>query len=108
MSAPTTVCDFVNGTPKTYVIAPEDFGLNRCTREDLKGGTPEENAQIALDILNGAKGPKRDTVLMNAGAGLYIAGKADSIADGIKLAAELIDSGKALATLESYKEVSNK
>ena len=108
MSAPTTVCDFVNGTPKTYVIAPEDFGLNRCTREDLKGGTPEENAQIALDILNGAKGPKRDTVLMNAGAGLYIAGKAESIADGIKLAAELIDSGKALATLESYKEVSNK
>ena len=90
------------------MIAPEDFGLNRCTREDLKGGTPEENAQIALDILNGAKGPKRDTVLMNAGAGLYIAGKADSIADGIKLAAELIDSGKALATLESYKEVSNK
>ena len=108
MSAPTTVCDFVDGTPKTYVIAPEDFGLNRCTREDLKGGTPEENAQIALDILNGAKGPKRDTVLMNAGAGLYIAGKADSIADGIKLAAELIDSGKALATLEAYKEVSNK
>lgn len=107
MSAPTTVCDFVDGTPKTYVIAPEDFGLNRCTREDLKGGTPEENAQIALDILNGAKGPKRDTVLMNAGAGLYIAGKADSIADGIKLAGELIDSGKALATLEAYKKASN-
>ncbi len=108
MSAPTTVCDFVDGTPKTYVIAPEDFGLNRCTREDLKGGTPEENAKIALDILNGAKGPKRDTVLMNAGAGLYIAGKAASIADGIKLAGEIIDSGKALAKLEEYKEASNK
>jgi anthranilate phosphoribosyltransferase len=73
----------------------------------LKGGTPEENAHITRAILNGATGPKRDAVLLNAGASLYIGGKADSFADGVKLAAELIDSGKALETLEKFIQVSN-
>ena len=80
----------------------------RCTKDDLKGGTPEDNARITRAILNGEKGPKRDAVLMNAGASLYIGGKADSLADGIKLAAELIDSGKAAAVLDKFIEVSNR
>ena len=107
MSAPTTICEINNGWYRTSVITPEDFGLKRCTKEELVGGTPEENAKITIAILNGEKGPKRDAVLMNAGASLYIGGKADSIKEGIKLAAELIDSGKALETLKKLIEVSN-
>ncbi|SEL68685.1 anthranilate phosphoribosyltransferase [Butyrivibrio sp. ob235] len=108
LSAPTKVCEIKDGWFKTYMIKPEDFGLTSCTKEDLKGGTPEENAKITREILAGAKGPKRDAVLMNAGASLYIGGKAESFADGIKLAAEIIDSGKATKTLEKLIEVSNK
>lgn len=108
MSAPTTVCEFKDGWYKTYTIAPEDFGFERCTKADLVGGTPEENAQITLAILTGEKGPKRNAVLMNAGAALYIGGRAGTMKDGINLAAELIDSGKALKTLEKLIELSNK
>ncbi len=108
LSAPTKVCEIKDGWFKTYTIKPEDFGLNRCTKEDLKGGNPEENAEITRRILAGEKGPKRDAVLMNAGASLYIGGKADSFADGIKLAAKIIDSGKATETLEKLIEVSNR
>lgn len=108
MSAPTKVCEIRDGWFKTYTIAPEDFGFARCSKEDLVGGTPEENAQITRDILAGARGPKRDAVLMNAGASLYIAGKADTFKDGIALAAELIDSGKATETLKKIIEVSNR
>lgn len=108
MSAPTTVCEIRDGWFKSSVITPEEFGFPRCTKEDLKGGTPEENAAITLAILNGEKGHKRNAVLMNAGAALYIGGKAESMADGTVLAAELIDSGKALATLKRLIEVSNR
>lgn len=108
MSAPTAVCEFKDGWFKSYVITPEKFSFTRCTKEELVGGTPEENAQITRDILSGAKGPKRDAVLMNAGAALYIGGKADSMAEGIRLAAEIIDSGKAMQTLEKFIEVSNR
>lgn len=107
-SAPTIICEINNGEYKSYIIKPEDFGLTPCKKEDLVGGTPEENAQITLAVLNGEKGPKRNAVLLNAGAALYIGGKADSIADGVKLAADLIDSGKALAKLEEFKTESNK
>lgn len=107
LSAPTTVCEFKDGWFKSYVITPEDFGFERCTKADLQGGTPEENAQITINILKGEKGHKRNAVLMNAGAALYIGGKADSMKAGIELAAELIDSGKALATLEKLIEISN-
>ena len=107
-SSPTFVCELNSGEYKNYTIKPEDFGLISCKKEELVGGTPEENAQITLAILKGEKGPKRNAVLLNAGAALYIGGKADSIADGIKLAAELIDSGKALAKLEEFKTESNK
>ena len=108
LSAPTTVCEFKDGWMKNYVIKPEDFGMERCTKADLVGGLPEENAKITRDILAGAQGPKRNAVLLNAGASLYIGGKAESFADGVKLAAELIDSGKALQTLEKLIELSNK
>lgn len=108
-AGPTAVCEFENGWYKTYVINPEDFGFTRCNKEDLVGGTPEENAEITKNILNGTdRGPKRDTVLMNAGAALYIAKKADTLADGVKLAAELIDSGKALEAMNKFVEASNK
>lgn len=107
MSAPTTVCEFKDGWFKTYTITPEQFGFERCTKADLEGGTPEENAKITREILNGAAGPKRNAVLMNAGAALYIGGKADSIKEGMDLAASIIDSKKALETLEKLIEVSN-
>ena len=108
LSSETKVCEFKDGWFKSYMIKPEDFGFERCTKEDLVGGDPEENAKIAISVLKGEQGHRRHTVLMNAGAALYINGKADSMADGIKLAGELIDSGKAYATLEKMIEVSNR
>lgn len=108
MSAPTAVCEFKDGWFRSYTIAPEDFGFKRCTKDDLKGGTPEENAKITREILGGAKGHKRNAVLMNAGAALYIGGKAETLKDGIALAAKIIDSGKALETLDKLIKVSNR
>ncbi len=108
MSAPTTICEFKDGWFKSYTITPEQFGLARCSKADLEGGTPEENAAITKSILQGEKGHKRNAVLLNAGAGLYIAGKTESMDAGVKLAAELIDSGKASETLERFIEVSNR
>ena len=107
MSAPTSICEFKDGWFKTYTICPEDFGFERCTKEDLVGGTPEENAKITLDILKGEKGHKRNAVLLNAGAALYIDGKADTMKAGVELAAEIIDSGKAVKTLEQFIALSN-
>lgn len=108
LSSPTTVCEIRDGWFKSYVITPEEFGFERCTKDDLKGGTPQENAEITLAILNGEKGHKRNAVLMNAGASLYIGGKAQNMREGIALAAEIIDSGKALETLKKLIEVSNR
>jgi anthranilate phosphoribosyltransferase len=108
MRAPTKVCEIKDGWYRTSVITPEEFGFIRCTKEELKGGTPEENAEITRAILRGAPGPKRDAVLVNAGASLYIGGKADSMKEGVALAAQLIDSGKAMETLEKLIEVSNR
>lgn len=108
-AGPTMVCEFNNGSYKTYDIKPEDFGFTPCRKEDLVGGTPEENAQITKDILSGKEqGPKRNTVLLNAGAALYIGEKAATFADGVKLAAELIDSGAAYRKMEEFVEASNK
>ena len=107
-SAPTLVCEFRDGNYKTYTITPEQFGFTSCKKEDLVGGTPAENAAITLGILKGEdKGPKRNAVLLNAGAALYIAGKADSFENSIKLAGELIDNGAALAKLEEFIKESN-
>lgn len=107
LSAPTKVCEIKDGTLYTYEIKPEDFGLSRCKKEDLAGGDPKENAAITLAILNGERGAKRDAVLLNAGAALYIGEKAKSIQEGINLAARLIDSKKALKVLEDFIKVSH-
>ena len=108
LSSPTTVCEFKGDMYKTYEIKPEDFGFKTCKKSDLVGGTPEENATITYAILDGSlKGPKRDAVVMNAGAAIYIGGKADSTADGIKLAEKLIDSGEAVKKLEQFRAASN-
>ena len=107
-SAPTRVCEFKDGWFKSYTVAPEDFGLTRCQKSDLVGGAPAENAAITRAILAGEKGPKRDAVLLNAGAALYIGGKAASWREGLSLAASLIDSGAAAKTLEKLIEVSNR
>lgn len=107
LSSPTFICELDHGEYKTYTIKPEDFGLTTCQKEDLTGGAPNENAAITLAVLKGEKGPKRDAVLLNAGAALYIGGKAKSFQDGVSLAAELIDNGKALETLEAFKQISN-
>lgn len=105
----TAVCEFNNGEYNSYVLTPEQFGLTRSTKQDLEGGTPEENAKITRDILSGKdKGPKYETVLMNAGAALYISGKATDIADGIGKARELIDNGEALKAMERFVDLSNK
>ena len=108
VSAPTTVCEFKDGWFKSYVIAPENFGLERCSKADLVGGTPQENAEITRAILKGEQGPKRNAVLLNAGAALYLGGKAESMKEGVALAAEIIDSGKAYDTLQRFIEVSNR
>ena len=107
LSAPTKVCEIKDGSLHTYEITPEDFGLSRCKKEDLAGGDPKENAAITLSILKGEKGAKRDAVLLNAGAALYIGEKAKSMQEGINLAARLIDSKKALKVLEDFIKVSN-
>ncbi|HAG69348.1 MAG TPA: anthranilate phosphoribosyltransferase [Lachnospiraceae bacterium] len=107
LSAPTKLCEIRDGWYKTRLITPEEFGFERCSREDLCGGTPEENAAITRKILSGEKGHKRNAVLMNAGAALYIAGKAAGMKEGTELAASLIDSGKAAQTLDRFIELSN-
>lgn len=107
LCAPTTVSEFKDGWFRTYEITPEQFGFERCTREDLRGGKPAENAEITRSILSGEKGHRRNAVLLNAGATLCIGEKAETIADGIKLAEEIIDSGKAMETLEMLIELSN-
>ncbi len=108
MSAPTAICEFRDGWYKRYTISPEDFGMKICSKSELKGGEPAENAQITREILSDVdKSPKRDAVLLNAGASLYIAEKVSSIADGIKLAENLIDSGAAIKLLENFIKVSN-
>ncbi len=106
-SSSTSICEIADGEYRSYEICPEDFGLERCSKADLTGGSPEENAAITRAILSGEKGPKRNAVLLNAGAALYIAGKADGLASGIKLAAELIDSGKAAEKLEQFITATN-
>ena len=103
MSAPTTVCEIRDGWFQSYQIRPEQFGYNSCAKEELAGGTPEENAQITRDILEGReKGPKRQAVCLNAGASLYITGKAKTIEEGVRMAESLIDSGSALKKLEEF------
>ena len=108
-SAPTTICELRDGFYRTSVIQPEDFALERGTKDEIVGGTAEENAQITRGILNGTiTGTRRNIVLLNAGAALYAGKAAETLEDGVKLAAELIDTGKALETLNKVIEVSSR
>lgn len=108
MSAPTTVCEVRDGTFKSYIISPEQFGYDRCDKADLAGGSPQENAAITRAVLDGREtGPKRGAVCMNAGAALYIAGKAGTLEQGVRLAEELLDSGAARDKLEAFIRESN-
>lgn len=90
-----------------FVINPEELGFKRCSLQSIQGGSPADNAQITLSILQGSKGPKRDIVLLNAGTALYAAEKAQSIREGITLATESLDSGKALVKFEQLRNTSS-
>ncbi|MDO5425224.1 MAG: anthranilate phosphoribosyltransferase [Eubacteriales bacterium] len=107
LSSPTTVMEVRNGEFKKYILTPEDLGLKRCKKEDLVGGTPEENAQIARDILNGAQGPKTDAVLMNSAAALYLAKDGITLQEALEEVREVIASGKAKEQLEQFIALSN-
>ncbi len=107
MSAPTSVCEIHNGEFRSYVMEPEQFGFIKCKKEDLVGGTPVENAAITKSILNGEKGPQRNSVVMNAGAALYVSGKCQTVEEGVRFAEDLIDSGKAKEKLKEFIKLSN-
>ena len=104
----TAVCELKDGKTMTYELSPEYFDMEIASKEDLVGGDARENAKITLSILNGEKGPKRNAVLLNSAAGFYVAGRVDSLKEGVKLAEEVIDSGKALKQLEKFMEVTNR
>ena len=108
LSAPTKVCEFQNAWIKSYTITPEDFGLTRCSKADLVGGDPAQNAEILRAIIAGAAGPKTDAALLNAGALLMIGGLADTLAEGITLARETIASGRVVKTLDALVELSQR
>ncbi len=104
-SCETTVCELRDGFYRTIVIKPEDFGMVRGEKDEIVGGTPKENAAVTRGILEGRiTGTKRNAVLLNAGCAIYAANKADSISDGIRIAAEMIDSGKALEVLDRQRK----
>ena len=107
ISAATSVCEFHDGSYRRYVIEPEDFGLKRAEKSDIVGGTPEFNAQVTREILDGAAGPKTDIVLLNAAAAIYVGEKAETIAEGLEIAREMIRSGAAKKRLEEFIALSN-
>jgi anthranilate phosphoribosyltransferase len=106
ISSPTSVCELRDGEFKAYVVEPEQFGFNRCKKEELVGGTPAENAKITRSILSGARSAKRDAVLLNSAAAIHIAKPEISIKEGIGIATDTIDSGKALEQLEQFVSLS--
>ncbi len=109
MSAPTSICEIKDGWFQSYEITPEQFGYSRCNKEELVGGTPQDNAAITRAILQGEdRGPKRCAVCLNAGAALYITGVTSTMEEGVRLAEQLIDEGKAAKKLEEFIQESNK
>ena len=103
----TQVSELADGAVNTYTLNPTELGIPTAQPNDLRGGTPEENAEITLDILRGEKGPRRDIVLLNAAAAVVAGGKAKDITAGLAVAAESIDSGQAFEKLEGLKAKSN-
>jgi anthranilate phosphoribosyltransferase len=106
LSAPTLVCEVKGGKTEKYTIEPEDFGLRKCSKKDLVGGDAAENATITRQILASASGAKRDATILNSAAALYVARRADSIAEGVEIAREMIDTGKAKEQLDRFVELS--
>ncbi len=106
LTGPTRVSELKDGVVSTYDVSPNDFGLAQASASDLQGGDADANAKMTLAILNGEKGPKRDIVLLNAAAAIVAGGKANDLAQGIQVAADVVDSGKALEKLEGLKKVS--
>ena len=108
MSAPTSVCEIRDGNFRSYMITPEQFGYTSCKKEELVGGTPQENAEITRNIISGQdKGARRQAVCLNAGAALYIAGAAGSLEEGVRVAEKQIDSGAAKKVLDDFIRESN-
>ncbi len=107
LCGPTKVAELRDGQVKEYTIEPEPLGLKKCRLEDLRGGNAEASAAIVRGVLRGDKGPARDVVLLNSGAALYVSGTAATIAEGLRLAAESIDSGKARQKLEQLIQMTN-
>ena len=107
LSAPTFVCEVKDGWVRSYTITPEQFGFSRCNQEDLEGGTPAENAEILRALLRGEKGAKRDAAILNAAAAMFITGKYESIEAAVKIAKDVIDSGKAMQKLDDFVRCSN-
>ena len=107
LCGPTKVAELRGGEVKEYMVEPEQFGFTSCRVEELHGGNPDESAAIVRGVLESKKGPTRDVVLLNSGAALYISGTAGTIQDGIRLAAESIDSGKARRKLAELVEMTN-
>jgi len=103
----TQISELANGEVRTYTLNPAELGIPKSTAQDLIGGTPEENAAMTLDVLQGKPGPKRDIVLLNAAAAIVTGGKADNLRQGIDIAADAIDSGRALKKLEALKEMTS-
>src|SRR5262249_9716289 len=102
----TTVAALEDGAVRSLTIGPEDAGLAPCTAESLRGGGPQANAGVAREVLAGAKGPRRDVVLLNAAAALVVAGRAADLREGVKQAAVAIDEGRAQRLLDRACEVS--
>ncbi|MCL1907216.1 MAG: anthranilate phosphoribosyltransferase [Propionibacteriaceae bacterium] len=107
MSAPTSVCEVRHGEFKLYTLNPEKYGFTLSTKEDLQGGTPQENAQITRDILDGQQGPKTDAVLLNSAAALYLGREDLSMSQAVDLARETISSGKARLQLDRFITLTN-
>ena len=107
LCGPTHVAELRDSQVKEYTLEPEQFGFQRCRLEELHGGNAEQSARIVRGVLDGKKGPARDVVLLNSGAALYISGTAPTIPDGIRLAAESIDSARARQKLEQLAEMTN-
>lgn len=107
ISAPTTVCEIKDGKFSQYTLNPEDYGFKMSQKSEIAGGSTKVNAQIALNVLNGEEGPKRDAILLNSAAGLYIGGKVANLEKGISFAEKLIDSGKTSEKLDDFIRISN-
>jgi anthranilate phosphoribosyltransferase len=107
LCGPTRVAELRDGEVREYLIEPEQLGLNRCALADLHGGSADQSAAIVREILQGNKGTARDVVLLNSGAALYVSGSADSVKNGMGLAAESIDSGRARDKLEQLVRMTN-